>query len=296
MFLLFGGEKDFNIKIISKQLHELNIDHKSIIIQESKIPELYWDMNSDLLYIDRKPIKATSIFLRDDVFQSVTSNTEVSHSWHTTLRSWALIHDNISMFNKEYIGMNKAYNLSIAKSIGFEIPRTIITNQIQRISKALGDRYIIKPISGGKYTVVLNEYSSTTTITKKNHECVSFIQNKLIQPEMRIFGIGNSFFGFWIKSNLLDYRVDKTTQIIPCDAPKHLSNKLLTLMKKLKLNFAAADFKTCPVTKQLVFLEINSGPMFGRFDYESSGKLSSAMIQWHLQQNQESKYSDLVLN
>jgi len=298
MFLLFGGEKDFNIQIIRKQLHALRINHKSIIIKEDNIPELYWDMNSDILYINRKPIQATAIFLRDDVFQSVSSNTELSQSWYTTLRSWALIHDKISMFNKDYIGMNKAYNLSVAKSVGFEIPQTIITNQIQKISEALGDKYIIKPISGGKYTVVLKEYSTATMITKKNHECISFIQNKLIQPEMRIFGIGNSFYGFWIKSDLLDYREDKSTQIIPCEAPKQLSNKLLSLMKKLNLNFAAADFKTCPIKNKLVFLEINSGPMFGRFDYECKGKLSARMIQWHLEQNQEKKrkYSDLLLN
>lgn len=102
---------------------------------------------------------------------------------------------------------------------------------------------------------------------------------------MRIFGIGEQFYGFWIQSQLLDYREDKKAQIIACKAPLDLSRKLSRLMKELKLDFVAADFKTCPKTNKLLFLEVNSGPMFGSFDYHSRGALASAMIAWHLQKN-----------
>lgn len=287
MFLLFGGENDFNIQAIDKQLQNLNIDHTSIIIQENQVPTLYWDMDTGAFFINGRPIKASSVFLRDDVFNSVTSNNKLSYSWYTALRNWALIHDDVKMFNKHYKGMNKAYNLAIAKSIGFDVPQTIVSNQMKELAKFKRIKeHIVKPINGGKYTRNIKDYLSETKSSKKNHACVSFIQNELIQPEMRIFGIGNSFHAFWIKSNLLDYREDKRTQIFPCAAPLHLSKKLSSLMQKLKLDFAAADFKTCPKTKKLIFLEINSGPMFGRFDYHCKGVLSRAIINWHLKQDE----------
>ena len=283
MFLLFGGKNDFNIQAFAKQLRAKQVEHQSIIIEEDNIPSIHWDLNKDKLLINDKFINPSSIFLRDDVFGSVTSNPSSSYSWYTTLRSWALSHYRTSMFNKHYIGMNKSYNLVLAQSVGFDIPKTIITNDTDQLSAIKKKQnYIIKPVSGGQYTRDLTNYLNTAIPAKKNHTSLTYLQNKLIQPEMRIFGIGELFYGFWIKSNLLDYRQDKKAQIIACKAPLDLSRKLSRLMKELKLDFVAADFKTCPQTNKLLFLEVNSGPMFGSFDYYSRGALTKAMISWHL--------------
>lgn len=153
MFLLFGGKHDFNIRAFQKQLRAKQIEHQSIIIEEDNIPHIHWDLNKDKLFINDLLINPSSIFLRDDVFGSVNSNPGCSYSWYTTLRSWALSHYNTSMFNKQYIGMNKSYNLSIAQAVGFDIPRTIVTNDIDHLSNIkLKQNYIIKPVSGGQYT------------------------------------------------------------------------------------------------------------------------------------------------
>jgi D-alanine-D-alanine ligase-like ATP-grasp enzyme len=44
------------------------------------------------------------------------------------------------------------------------------------------------------------------------------------------------------------------------------------------MDFGAADFKTDPDTGQLVFLELNTSPMFARFDLVSGGQLCAAMV------------------
>jgi hypothetical protein len=44
------------------------------------------------------------------------------------------------------------------------------------------------------------------------------------------------------------------------------------------MDFGAADFKTDPDTRQLLFLELNSSPMFARFDQVSGGQLCAAII------------------
>jgi len=49
-------------------------------------------------------------------------------------------------------------------------------------------------------------------------------------------------------------------------------------MSRLGLDFGAADFKTDPETGQLVFLELNTSPMFARFDQVSGGKVCTAII------------------
>ena len=53
---------------------------------------------------------------------------------------------------------------------------------------------------------------------------------------------------------------------------------LRKLIAHLRVDFGAADFKTDGDTGQLVFLELNTSPMFARFDEASEGRLCSAMV------------------
>jgi D-alanine-D-alanine ligase-like ATP-grasp enzyme len=50
-------------------------------------------------------------------------------------------------------------------------------------------------------------------------------------------------------------------------------------MTRLGLDFGAADFKTDPDTGELIFLELNTSPMFAKFDLVSGGQLTAAIIQ-----------------
>lgn len=283
MFLIFGGTKDINLQKIIYSLDRRNIIHSSILLDESYLPKIIWDMDFDRLIIGEKIIKPSSIFLRNDVFNSL-SNSTISYTWYKTLRSWGLSHENTTLFNKGYIGMDKARNLMVAKSIGLSLPHTLITNDIDLLSKV--DRpssYITKPLTGGQYTITLKQYLDNGLKQKKGSPPLTYLQNRLIQPEVRIFGIGKRQYAFSIQSLKLDYRSDSKTKIIQVPVPKQLSQKLEILMQNLQLDFGAADFKTCPKSGQLLFLEINSSPMFSRFDEVSKGQISNAIIDWHLE-------------
>jgi hypothetical protein len=50
-------------------------------------------------------------------------------------------------------------------------------------------------------------------------------------------------------------------------------------MNILRLDFGAADFKTCPKTGRFLFLEVNSSPMFAAFDAASDGAVSRAIAE-----------------
>ena len=91
--------------------------------------------------------------------------------------------------------------------------------------------------------------------------------------------VGNHAFAFEIRSQHLDYRVQPDAEIIPLETLPDEVELLRKLMANLKMDFGAADFKTDPKTKQLVFLELNSSPMFVRFDQILKGALCEAMIQ-----------------
>ena len=50
-------------------------------------------------------------------------------------------------------------------------------------------------------------------------------------------------------------------------------------MSALHMDFGAADFKTDPESGALTFLELNTSPMFARFDDIAGGRLSDAIVE-----------------
>ncbi len=62
--------------------------------------------------------------------------------------------------------------------------------------------------------------------------------------------------------------------------PLHLLGPLRKLTNRLGLNYAAADFKASAESDALIFLEVNSNPMFAAFDHASDGALVDGMLDW----------------
>ncbi len=285
MLLISGGYKDFNIQFLYEYLHRNNLEFHIVLLQEKNKPELTWDLNQDVLIINGIKIKPSAIFSREDVFNSLGDDSDkfTSRTWHQTLKSYAMAHPKVKYFNKGYVGMNKTYNLFLAQKIGLKIPRTVITNQMELlVDLENADQHIVKPVLGGQLTQTLETFLEKNKITKSDR--LSFVQSRLIQPEVRVYGIGNEFKAFNVFSEQLDYRGDKSTKISETEVSPEIIQKLKVLMKYLKMDFCAADFKTCPDTGDLLFLEVNSSPMFGAFDKISDFSISEKIAEWHLKE------------
>ncbi len=106
----------------------------------------------------------------------------------------------------------------------------------------------------------------------------AIVQNRLVGPEIRIYIVGKHAFAFEVRSTSLDYRINQDVELEPVKLPPEVDG-LRALMSTLKMDFGAADFKTDPKTQRLVFLELNSSPMFVRFDQALNGALCKALIQ-----------------
>jgi len=106
----------------------------------------------------------------------------------------------------------------------------------------------------------------------------AIVQKRLIAPEIRIYVIGHSAFAFEVRSVSLDYRVNQDAELVLLQSVPPELAMLRKLMSRLGMDFGAADFKTDPETGQLVFLELNTSPMFARFDQVSGGKVCAAII------------------
>ena len=194
-----------------------------------------------------------------------------------------------SQFDKNYqlpkfssLKIDKFSILKKAKSIGLNVPNSLITNSKKELKKFINDYVdaISKPLH--------------ESIFFKNDDSVVFFDTKMVTPdildtlegnnffpsffqtyvekdiELRIFYIEGDFFSMAIFSQLdaktkLDFRNynnENPNRNVPYLLPKSIEQKLHQLMVELDLNTGSIDMIKTP-EKEYIFLEVNPTGQFG---------------------------------
>lgn len=269
MLLIVGGEQDFNLGRLAHAAEWRGVEHA--VIYTDKSCDVSWDLQTSDLHINGQTFSAknTSLFIRYDVFGQQDEASK--HGLFQAIKGWAMAHAAVGLLNRrnEDLEANKPRALMLARDCGFDIPETHITRNFD--SFVARDNYIVKPVAGGDYTRMLPDAGALP-----QHPWI--VQEKLSYPELRLFRVGPHFFAFEVTSALLDYRIDKDVQIKEVPAPVDLIGPMTKLTDRLGLDYAAADLKTHPATGKLLFLEVNTMPMFSGYDDAASGRLSDAML------------------
>ena len=236
--------------------------------------------------IEDEPLECAAAFVRPDVFTALNDGHASSQyramAWHTALTGWLAAHPEIFIFNRRNLNQmtNKPLVLKLAHDCGLAIPQTLITNDRRRLAGYLPDGSgVVKPINGGGYCEPLADVLERTSVKEGRMAAPAIVQQRLVPPEVRIYAIGNRYFGFNVISPELDYRATPNCRLESMDVPRQLLEPFGALIARLGLDFAAADFKSCPQTGELKFLEVNNGPMFAAFDRATNGELCQSMVQ-----------------
>jgi hypothetical protein len=284
--LIVGGDADPNIQVLLAAARRCQKAFVHLLVGKESHPALRWEVATGELLLDGKPLECSAAFIRHDVFTALSDGQPSSHyralAWYTALTGWLSAHPSIQIFNRRNLNQitNKPLVLHQAQSVGLAIPQTLVTNDFDYLAQYEPEqRKIVKPINGGGYCQDLQEVAGQTTLRNGRAAAPAIVQHMLVAPEVRIYAIGQNYFGFNVISDELDYRITPDCRVESINSiPSKLTSALGRLMDMMGLDFGAADFKTCPDTGQLVFLEINNGPMFAAFDRASNGRLTDAMI------------------
>jgi len=282
--LLAGGHEDFNLTVLAEAAQRANVELLDMRLAATESPAFCWKLDESVARFEGKNVSATGAFIRHDVFGGMKDpRPEVSAralAWYQTVMGWLLSQPQVRLFNRHLsqAATNKAAALMLAREAGLRIPPTVITNEAGKFSQEQMESMIAKPVAGGDYCYSLSEALDKTNLRNGLAAMPAIVQNRLAPPEIRIYVIGRSAFAFEVRSASLDYRVNQDAELIFLpEIPQELA-LLRTLMSRLGMDFGAADFKSDPETGQLVFLELNTSPMFARFDQASGGELCAAMI------------------
>jgi hypothetical protein len=284
--LIAGGDRDPNLRVLAAALEARGTGVTFLQVGAEHHPWIAWDMASDRLVLDGEEIRPRAAFVRHDVFTHLADGRPASSfraaAWYTAVMGWVASHRQVRVPNRASLfqATNKPYVLHLAREHGLAIPQTAITNYPGAMEGLPGPS-IVKPINGGSHTQRLAEVlEQTETRGDGVAAAPAIVQAELVQPEVRVYGIGGSFLAFSMVTEDLDYRVRQSARVEPLtEVPEGLQDGLGRLMDRLGLDFAAADFKTDPGTGRLLFLEINTGPMFAAFDQVSGGAVTRALAE-----------------
>ncbi len=247
------------------------------IVAVPSVPEIYLEARDSTVQLSPETLKA--IYFRRAVYpQGPLTDKQSIHEQLNRLHRSAfmrsfMVFDSCKWINHPaatYKAEHKAVQLSIAYKLGFDIPRTVITNNAKGILQAArGDRKIAVK---GLETVLVWQgnfetfgYTSLvdTTFAENSHLSSApliaqeALENKL---DLRVTVVGDQVFCASVTAdgNPLrgDWRLEKTNAVFrPFDLPQDISEKCVQLTKSLGLVFGAIDLAVQQDT--YFFLEIN---------------------------------------
>lgn len=273
--LVAGGQLDPNLGRLLRRILQRNVPFLELLVGPDSWPAFSFDIQEQKLTVNGRELKPTACFVRHDVFWRDPGPVQ-NINWFYAVRGWAHSQYDVRCFNRRSVSGegNKIQNLLIAREVGLKIPSTRVTNVLSDSEVTL----IQKPVSGGEYTTLLSDYLAGKAETKFSPK---LLQNRLSRPERRIYRIGEKILVFEIKSEKIDYRDDSSVEVQVSTASDSIMKKFRELCDQIGLDFAAGDFMT-DENGELVFLEVNSQPMFVAFDQVSNGALTDAIIDYLL--------------
>ncbi len=288
MLLIAGGEADTQLQRMIAHAKTRGVTLTTLLHSPEDDLPLVWDLETGSLRIGTAEIRANAAFIRQDVFRYLatkrpTDQTD-ARNWKVLFDGWVWSNPDIRIFNRDFAmkdAVNKPLALIWARDAGLPIPRTSIHASKEEAAASLASAPVVyKPVAGGDMCREL-DLDALGRVHKPHLPRPYIFQERLVAPDLRIFRVGERFYAFEIQADALDYRtVGGEAKIKRVTVPLHLLGPLRKLTNRLGLTYAAADFKASAESDALIFLEVNSNPMFAAFDDASDGALVDGMLDW----------------
>ncbi len=284
--LIAGGASDPNIVALLHALRRRGAAAQRVLVG-GEVPSVVWEPIGGALVVDGIPRTPRAIFLRHDVFGPMCGSDRrlaaSAAAWTAALVGWLLANPSVRTPNRSmWSSVNsKPAALVLAHQVGLRTPATVVTNDRAAAGAFLDGRdKIAKPVAGGGLTRSLDDAIAMASRSDGPCAAPALIQERLAAPEVRVYVIGDRTFAFEVRSPHLDYRASDDTEVVALDAtPDEVAAPLVRVAAAMGLEFCAADFKTA-CDGALCFLELDTSPMFARFDQAAGGRLCDALVDW----------------
>jgi glutathione synthase/RimK-type ligase-like ATP-grasp enzyme len=175
--------------------------------------------------------------------------------WMGALHSFASLFKDILWVNNLYdskLADSKITQLKTAQELGFNIPKTIISNDKEKILSFFNDKpniifKLLSPFTSETHNIFTNEVSYETLIFSKNALTMAptIFQEKIDKEyEIRITVVGNKIYSMRVDAiDKIDWRKVQDPKIFSeIKIPKDLENKIIAFQKIFNLSYGSYDF------------------------------------------------------
>lgn len=259
------------VRLNSEDLSEISLS------LHPKSTEIFVKMAGDKFRISKDNLK--TVFFRRPVFLRDYGGTSLSpleqfkrHQWAAFIRNFIIL-KNVCWMNHPgatYVAEHKAYQLSVASDLGFDVPETVVSNSLE-LSLEGKDPENLLAVKGLDTVMVRDgEYETFgfTTFVKRAELSQPQIQAAPVvfqeafeqKIDLRVTVVGPDIFAVAITKNgepiAGDWRQEKTGATFePYELPNEIETKCIQLVSKLNLTYGAIDLAA--VGESFYFLEIN---------------------------------------
>jgi len=240
-------------------------------------PELVISYSNNLYTVD--PDHLFSVWYRQPVFLRNTPSAALSPKQQLVRSQWIAFLRGLSLFTNArwmnwpqatYLAESKPYQLNTAKEIGFNIPKTNIGNDLNRIKKSkIGNPVILKSLDtvllfdNGDSLFTYSTICDYETWTEEEVADAPILIQEVIsnKTDIRVTIIGEDVFAVRILENGKGIQGDwrlKSKDLLQFQdhkLDKEIISKCKKLTKKLGLSFSAIDL--LGTENEIYFLEIN---------------------------------------
>lgn len=191
---------------------------------------------------------------------------------------------------RDEVAARKAYQLSVARSSGLEIPQTLISNDPSEVRRFLAERGS-KGTIYKSFSATQQEWRETRLVRDEElavldqvrHAPVIFQEYVPARFDLRVTVVGDQIFAAAIHSQDTEYQVDfridmNRAKVEPHDLPSEVATRLAELMRRLGLVYGAIDMRLTP-DGRYVFLEVNPAGQWLFIEGRTGQPISAAVAQ-----------------
>jgi hypothetical protein len=179
---------------------------------------------------------------------------------------------------------SKPYQAQLISQNGFEVPKTLITNDPEMVIDFFRQcgRVIYKSISGVRSIV---KELTVADLLRLDHIrwCPTQFQEFVEGTNVRVHVIGEEVFPTKIQSDATDYRYasqqGSLAELTEVQLDNDLAEKCIKLAKALNLPFAGIDLKITPNDEVFCF-EVNPSPGFSYYEHSTGQPIALAVARY----------------
>lgn len=301
MILIVTHKADFTADFVIEKLNARGIKYYRLNCEDLNMTDYNFLLNGEARFSLGKGYNYSSVWFRRTMLPNLPEGLKQAEK-NFILESYRNLLDNsftlidakwLSYPENIYKSENKLFQLKLAKELGFNVPKTLVTNDPQAVTAFFIDcneNVIIKPIHSGRIESGLETQLLFANKLKKEHlldlsqfDLTPCIFQEFIEKEMdiRITIVGDKVFSAFVDSQAdpetkIDWR-RKKTRFKKFKLPESLETQCIELTKRLGLSFGAIDIVKS-IQGDYFFLEINPNGQWAWIEIDTGLPISDEII------------------